>query len=57
MIKLYFVDYFIIGLYLYYFIYRYIKSIRKSMSICDKHSVFECVQCVEYETEIESKMK
>ena len=53
MIKLYFVDYLIIGLYLYYFIFMYIKSIKKSMSICDKHNVWKCVQC-EIESESES---
>lgn len=46
MIKLYLVDYLIIGFYLYYFIFMYIKSIRKSMCICEKHLNWECVECV-----------
>jgi hypothetical protein len=61
MIKLYFIDYLIIGLYLYYFISIYIKSIRKKMSICDKHYVWECFECDEYveyvEYEVESKVE
>ena len=48
MIKLYLIDYLIIGFYLYYFVHMYIKSIRNKFSICDKHYVWECMECEKY---------
>ncbi len=38
-------DYLIIGYLIYYFGLKYIKSAYKSMLRCEKHDIWDCVEC------------
>ncbi len=39
------IDYFILLYFIYFFGKRYIKASCKKMSICEKHGIWECVEC------------
>lgn len=45
--KLFFIDYLIIGFYSFYLISYFIKSIKSKFHICDKHNIYLCVECTD----------